>query len=84
MLERLKSPKAWLAGLVGAAITGAANAATAIVVAPETFNIHEGLEKLGAMALTGAIIGGLAYLKQSPLPSTWDGAERRSKDNGTD
>jgi len=80
-LEQLSSPKTWLAGLVSAAITGAANAATAILVAPETFNIHEGLSKLGTMAMAGAFIGVIAYLKQSPLPPTWDGKDRRESKN---
>lgn len=60
--------KTWLKGLLSAAIGGAANVVTAIVVDPIAFNFQEGLGKLGAMAGMGAIIAVALYLKQSPLP----------------
>jgi hypothetical protein len=58
----------WLKGLCSAVISGAANAVTGVVVAPETFNFQEGLHKLGALVGVGAVIGLAGYLKQSPLP----------------
>jgi hypothetical protein len=57
----------WLKGLISAAIGGAANAGSAVIIAPDTFNLDTGLHKLGAMAGAGAIIAALGYLKQSPL-----------------
>jgi len=60
--------KNWLKGLISAVVSGAANAITVVLVAPETFNLSEGLPKLFAVVVSGAIIGCAAYLKQSPLP----------------
>ncbi len=58
----------WLKGLASAAIGAAANSVTVIIVAPETFNINEGLPKLGAVAAVSALVAVANYLKQSPLP----------------
>lgn len=61
--------KIWLKGLISAAIGGAANAGLVAIIAPEQFNFQEGLSRLGTMAIGGAIIAILSYLKQSPLPN---------------
>ena len=58
----------WLKGLLGAIIGGAANAITMMVVDPMTYNINEGLPKLGSVALVGGIVAGAAYLTKSPIP----------------
>lgn len=58
----------WIQGLVATAISAAAGSVGAVIVAPETFNLNEGLSKLGQMALVFAIIAVANYLKQSPLP----------------
>jgi hypothetical protein len=63
---RIKMKK-WLKGLVSAAIGGAANAVTAAIVAPDTFNLAEGGAKLAMMAATGSILSVAMYLKSSPL-----------------
>lgn len=60
--------KAWLKGLIGAALNGSASAVTAWIVDPSQFNFNEGLSKLGVFALVGGIFGMALYLKQSPLP----------------
>jgi len=61
--------KSWLKGLVAAVIGGAANAVTAVFVAPETFNFTgPGLLATLKMAGAGAFIAFWLYLKQSPLP----------------
>jgi hypothetical protein len=60
--------KHWVKGLVSAVIGAAANSVTVIIVAPETFNLYEGLPKLGTVALVSAIVAAANYLKQSPLP----------------
>lgn len=58
----------WIRGLASAMIGAAANSVTVVIVAPETFNLAEGLPKLGSVALVSAIVAAAMYLKQSPLP----------------
>ncbi|HBH13811.1 MAG TPA: hypothetical protein DDX29_11990 [Clostridiales bacterium] len=58
----------WLKGLVSAAIGAAANSVTVIIVAPETFNLQEGLPKLASVAAISAMVVAANYLKKSPLP----------------
>ena len=60
--------KKWLMGIAAGAVNGAATSVTAVIVAPEQFNIHEGLSKLGQMALVSGILGIALYLKQHPVP----------------
>lgn len=64
-----KNRRAWARGLVAAFVGSAANAVTNVVIAPETFNIHEGLGKLGASALLSGGVGAALYLKAHPV---WD------------
>ena len=64
----MKGWKVWLKGLMSTVIGGAANAVTAAVVDPASFNFGEGLTKLGTMAGVGALFAGAMYLKKSPLP----------------
>lgn len=67
---------AWIHGLAGGVIGGAAGAAESalalLVIDPASFNLND---KLGRTLLTVLTLGvltgvkvGLAYLKQSPLP----------------
>jgi hypothetical protein len=58
----------WLKGIIGAAIGGAANGVTVLIVAPDAFNFGEGLGKLEAVMAAGALVSVSMYLKQSPLP----------------
>ena len=58
----------WFKGLIAAAIGGAANSITVMIVDPQTFNIQTGLKSVGAVALIAAIVAVATYLKQSPLP----------------
>ncbi len=61
--------KAWLYTLLSAGIGGAANSLGGAIVAPSVFNFsHEGLVKMGELALFGFAVPVLAFLKQSPLP----------------
>jgi hypothetical protein len=60
--------KAWFKGLVSAAIGGAANAVTVMVIDPIQFNFQDGLGKLGAIAGISALVSIAMYLKKSPLP----------------
>ena len=59
----------WLKGLISAAIGGAATAITLMGIEPTSFNLQEGIGKLGTVALVNAIISVAMYLKKSPLPS---------------
>lgn len=61
--------KKWIYGLVSTAISAAANTVVVMIVAPETFNIHEGLSKVFAVAGISSLVAVANYLKQSPLPS---------------
>ena len=58
----------WLQSLLAAFITGGANAASAMFIAPETFNLQN-LKKVGAMFLVSGIFGVITFLKRSPLPN---------------
>ena len=72
-----RKAKVWLKGLFAAAISGAANGLTtglaATTIAPDTFNMAEGLvpvlKLVVASAAVAAISGAASYLKQSPIPS---------------
>jgi hypothetical protein len=60
--------KLWLKGLMSAGIGGGATAVSTMIVAPDTFNLQEGLAKTAAIAGVSAIVAVANYLKQSPLP----------------
>ncbi len=70
----------WLKGLLAAVIGGAANSVTAVFIAPDKFNFsHDGLIALAKLAGAGALLALFMYLKQSPVPSGWDGVDRRGE-----
>jgi hypothetical protein len=58
----------WARGLVGAIIGGGANAVTAMVVEPKSFNFAEGWTSLWHFTLVSAIVSAALYLKQKPIP----------------
>jgi hypothetical protein len=63
----------WLHNLVAAIITGGSNAALAALgmVGADAIGIKVpqlDLKQVGVIFVSGAVIGLLAYLKQSPLP----------------
>lgn len=60
--------KKWFKSLLSAAIGAAASAVPLVIVAPETFNLAEGWQKLLTMMAINAILAVALYLKQSPLP----------------
>lgn len=60
--------KKWLRGLFSAAIGGAANSVVVVLVDPMTFNLQEGIVKLGWVALAGVIIAVAMFLQRSPIP----------------
>jgi hypothetical protein len=67
-MTRTQTIFVWFYGLLSAAIGAAANTVTVMIVAPETFNIHEGLDKVFTVAGVSAVVAAAAYLKTSPLP----------------
>lgn len=58
----------WFNGILTAAISGAASAASIAIVDPDHFNISSGLSNLGKAAAAGAVIGAINHLRQSPFP----------------
>ena len=75
----------WLHGLVAAFIGGGANAVVGVIsagwVIPDKVNTGNGLNTaltlMGVQFVIGAILAVAGYLKQSPVPDKWDGADRR-------
>jgi hypothetical protein len=61
----------WVKGLIGAAIGGAANSVSAMIIDPTAFNLGD-LRKLAAFALVSGAISAALYLKQSPVPPDSD------------
>lgn len=66
----MRSIELWLKGLLAAAIGGSANCLSVVIVDPDHFSPTAvgGYKKLGAVALGGAVVGAVMYLKQSPVP----------------
>ncbi len=58
----------WGKGLLGVAISAASGSVALVVVDPMTFNLNEGLPKLGTVAAVMAIVAVANYLNKSPLP----------------
>lgn len=75
-MTKFKNPALWayglFAGFLGGAATAIDSSLALMVIAPDKFNIHEGLKTslvtAGVLAvLTGAKVMA-AYIKQTPLP----------------
>jgi len=72
----LKDVTMWLKGLIGAGISGAASALSsgisASILAPDKFNVEDGLHnllKMVAITAAGSFVISIAkYLAQKPLP----------------
>jgi len=58
----------WAKGLLSAAIGGAANGITVTFVDPASFNLQEGIGKLGTVIVISAVVAMAMYLKKAPLP----------------
>lgn len=64
----------WFQGLLTAVISGSVTALAGVLTSPETCDLSPaGLRKMGMLAVAGALIGVVAFLKQSPLPKKDDG-----------
>lgn len=60
----------WLQGLIAALIGGAVMALSGMLVSPETVDFTPaGVKRMGLLALGGALIGVVGFLKQSPIPT---------------
>ena len=71
--------KVWLHGLIAAIISGAAGGLGTVVGSLAAGDgLMHGLQVAVIAALFSAITGAAAYLKQSPLPPTWTGEDRRN------
>lgn len=81
----MKTWQVWLHGLVAATVSGTAGGIGTVVGSLAVGdNLLHGLKVAGVGAIFSGIIGAAAYLKQSPVPPGWDGAERRSRNgNGS-
>lgn len=66
-----KQARTWIYGLIAGIIGGTANTLAAVFVDPVAFNFND-LPKLGKLAMAGAVISLVLYLKQSPLPPPGD------------
>jgi len=79
------SSRLWLHGIVAASVGGGSNAVVGVVsagwVLPDSVNtgagLHTALTLMGVQFLFGAILAVAAYLQKSPVPSGWDGEDRR-------
>ena len=63
--------KVWAYSMGASVIGGAASTAAAMIVDPKAFNFDD-LPKLGKLAIAGAVISLVFFLKQSPLPKIND------------
>jgi len=68
IIKKLANWRNWLRGLLAAAIGGAANATTLMVVDPLQFNFNTGMSALWKVSLVSAVLNAAFYLKQSPIP----------------
>lgn len=60
--------KIWIRGLIGAAIGGAANSVTLMVIKPEDFNFTTGWTDLWHFAAISAVVSACLWLKTHPIP----------------
>lgn len=75
-MAHFKDPFVWLAGLLSAFFSGGAGAVasgiSAIVIAPDKFNLKDGLHNTLHMMLANFVVGGVLgfciRLQKSPLP----------------
>lgn len=71
----------WLRGLLSVGISAAASGVTVVIVDPHTFNIHEGLGKLGEVCLVMALTHMAMYLQKSPLPDVLEKSQQSQEAN---
>lgn len=60
--------KIWLKGLIHAAISGATVAISTILVAHDTFNFGDGLDKLLSVVGASSLVSIGKYLSTKPMP----------------
>jgi hypothetical protein len=57
----------WMKGILSAAIGGAANSITLMLIDPLNYNLTNGIEKLSTVAIVGAIVAVAMHLSKSPI-----------------
>ncbi len=75
-MAHFKDPLVWIAGLLSAFLSGGAGAVTsglsAIIIAPDKFNLQDGLRHtltlMGTNFLVAGLFGFFTRLQKSPLP----------------
>ncbi len=58
----------WFQGLISVGISAGAGGVAVVVVDPKTFNLHEGIGRLGSVCGVLAVTHMALYLQHSPLP----------------
>jgi hypothetical protein len=72
-MAKYNNVKTWLLGLVAAAVSAFATAASGFIALPTVFTLdRNGFMNMGKMAAVPALLAVFAYLKQSPVPPTGD------------
>lgn len=70
----------WGVGILGAAISGAANGVTVMIVDPLRFNLFDGgARNLASVVIVSALVGAALYLKQHDLPIEDDDEMSRAR-----
>lgn len=67
-MQKITNWKAWVKGLIHAGISGGTAAISTSIVAPETFNFGDGLNKLFSVAGISAIVSISKFLSAYPFP----------------
>jgi hypothetical protein len=66
----LNSLKVWIHGLLAAAISSAATAASGAIMLPTVFTLNKvGFINMGKLAAVPAMLAVFGYLKASPVPA---------------
>lgn len=68
-MKNLANWEVWLKGLISAYISGSATAISTMIVAPDKFNLQNGLSRLITVSMVSGILSAANFLKQSPLPN---------------
>lgn len=72
-MAKYTNVKTWLLGLIAAAVSAFATAASGFVALPTVFTLDRtGFINMGKLAAVPALLAVFAYLKQSPVPPSED------------
>lgn len=72
-MAKYTTVKTWFLGLLAAAISAFATAASGFIALPTVFTLDRtGFINMGKLATVPALLAVFAYLKQSPVPAIGD------------